>query len=189
MALDLSRSTSYSKLVPSIFEADLTAPTIHTTKKDTMTVSRRTLKILAGVVWHIGGIVLLIKAGTLLLEADSLRPGQNWQWIFVVVGLILGTLKARYLFSKSCRKNLIRIETLDQPHFWRFFRPRFFVLLAIMILTGITLSRLAEGHYGSLIGVGTLDLTLAIALLGSSIVFWQQRAFAYASESSESRRR
>ena len=51
-----------------------------------------------------------------------------------------------------------------------------------MILTGVILSRLAQGHYRSLIGVGTLDLSLAIALLGSSIVFWQQRAAVYAPE-------
>jgi hypothetical protein len=153
-----------------------------------MTVSRRTLKIMAAVVWHIGGIVLLIKASTLLLEADSLRPDQNWQWIFVFVGLLLGGLKARFLFSRSCRKNLVRIETLDQPNVWRFFRPRFFLLLVLMILTGATLSRLAQGHYGSLIGVGTLDLSLAIALLGSGLVFWQQRTFAYAPESREPNR-
>ncbi len=148
-----------------------------------MTVSRRMLNILAAVVWHIGGFVLLIKAGTLLLEADSLRPEQNWQWIFVGIALLLGGLKARYLFSRSCRKNLARIEGLDQPRIWQFFRPQFFLLLMLMILTGATLSRLAEGHYQSLIGVGALDLSLAIALLGSSIVFWQQRAFAYAPES------
>ena len=149
-----------------------------------MTVSRRTLKILAAVVWHTGGIVLLIKAGSLLLEADSLRPEQNWQWVFVAVGLLLGALKARFLFSRSCRKNLNRIETLDQPLIWRFFQPRFFLLLAIMILAGMTLSRLAQGHYPSLIGVGTLDLSVAIALLGSGIVFWQQRVFATIPESS-----
>jgi hypothetical protein len=148
-----------------------------------MTVSRRTLNILAAVVWHIGGFVLLIKAGSLLLEADSLRPEQNWQWIFVVIALLLGGLKARFLFSKTCHKNLARIKGLDQPRIWQFFRPRFFLMLALMILTGAMLSRLAEGHYQSLIGVGALDLSLAIALLGSSIVFWQQRAFAYAPES------
>lgn len=154
-----------------------------------MTVSRRTLNILAAVVWHIGGFVLLFKAGSLLQEADSLRPEQNWGWIFVVVGLLLGGLKARYLFSRSCRKNLARIETLDQPRIWRFFRPRFFLVLTIMILAGTMMSRLAHGHYQSLIGVGTLDLSLAVALLGSSIVFWQRRAFAYAPESSATSRR
>jgi hypothetical protein len=147
------------------------------------TVSRRTLNILAAAVWHIGGFVLLIKGGSLLLEANSLRPEQNWLWIFAVVGLLLGGLQARFLFSKSCRKNLVRIEALDQPRIWQFFRPRFFLLLAIMILTGATMSGLAQGHYRSLIAVGALDLSLAMALLGSSIVFWQQRAFTFAPKS------
>ncbi|MGD2077655.1 MAG: hypothetical protein PVH18_04705, partial [Chloroflexota bacterium] len=61
------------------------------------------------------------------------------------------------------------------PQLWQFFRPRFFLMLAIMILAGATMSRLAAGHYPSLIGVATLDLSLAIALLGSGIIFWRQR--------------
>ena len=149
-----------------------------------LTVSRRTLTILAAIVWHIGGIVLLLKAASLLTEAGTLRPEQNWQWIFVVVGLLFGLLKARYLFSKACRKNLVRIDGLEQPQLWQFFRPRFFLMLTIMILAGATMSRLAVGHYRSLLGVGTLDLSLAIALLGSGLIFWRQRFFVvYARQS------
>ena len=149
-----------------------------------LTVSRRTLIILAAVVWHIGGIVLLLKAASLLMEADSLRPEQNWQWLFVAVGLIFGLLKARYLFSKACRRNLARIDALEQPQLWQFFRPGFFLMLTIMILAGATMSRLAAGHYRPLIGVATLDLSLAIALLGSGLIFWRQRVLvAYARQS------
>lgn len=140
-----------------------------------LTVSRRTLYILAAIVWHIGGIVLLLKATSLIAEAGSLRPEQNWQWIFVIVGLLFGLLKARFLFSKFWHKNTARIGALDDPQLWQFFRPRFFLMLAIMILAGATMSRLAAGHYPSLIGVATLDLSLAIALLGSGIIFWRQR--------------
>jgi hypothetical protein len=142
-----------------------------------LTVSRRTLYILSATTWHIGGIVLLGKAASLLSEADSLRPEQNWQWIFVVVGLLLGLLKARYLFSRFWRKNQRRIDTLDDPQLWQFFRPGFFLMLAAMILAGAMLSRLAAGHYRPLIGVATLDLSLAIALLGSGLIFWRQRLF------------
>jgi hypothetical protein len=149
-----------------------------------LTVSRRTLTILAGIAWHIGGIVLLLKAASLLTEAGALRPEQNWQYIFVVVGLLFGVLKARYLFSKACHKNLARIDALEQPQLWQFFRPGFFLLLTIMILVGATMSRLAAGHYRPLIGVATLDLSLAIALLGSGLIFWRQRVLvAYARES------
>jgi hypothetical protein len=46
-----------------------------------------------------------------------------------------------------------------------------------MILAGATLSRLAHNNYAFLIGVGILDISIAVALLGSSYVFWKQKAF------------
>jgi hypothetical protein len=142
------------------------------------TVSARYLNILAALIWYIGGLVLLLKGSSLLAEAAALEPGQAWPWLAVVAALALGFLAAKYLFSKSCRKNLARIAALKQPKIWQFFRPGFFVALAIMILTGATLSRLAHNNYPFLIGVAILDLHLAVALLGSSFVFWQQKAFA-----------
>ena len=45
-----------------------------------------------------------------------------------------------------------------------------------MILGGAVLSRLAHGRYAFLIGVATLDLTIAVALVGSSYVFWQRQS-------------
>ncbi len=139
--------------------------------------STRRLKILAALVWYVGGIVLLLKGSSLLVEAEALRPAQSWPWLAVVAGLLLGSLKAKYLFSKSCWKNLDRIAALEQPKLWQFFRPGFFVMLTVMILAGATLSRLAHNNYPFLIGVGALDLNLATALLGSSYVFWKHKAF------------
>ena len=142
-----------------------------------LTVSPRILNILAALVWYIGGFVLLLKARSLLLEADALQPTQIWTWFGLVVGVLFGSLKAKFLFSKSCRKNLKRIAALQQPKLWQFFRPGFFFFLFIMIATGATLSRMAHDNYPFLIGVAVLDLSIAIALLGSSYIFWQQKAF------------
>ena len=139
--------------------------------------STRWLKILAALVWYVGGIVLLLKGGSLLVEAEALIPEQNWPWLAVVAGLFLGGLKAKFLFSESCQKNLDRIAALERPKPWQFFRPGFFVMLTVMILAGATLSRLAHNNYPFLISVGTLDLSLATALLGSSYVFWKHKAF------------
>ena len=142
-----------------------------------LVVSTRSLNILAALIWYFGGIVLLLKGSSLLIEAGALKPEQDWPWLAAVAGPFLGGLKAKFLFTKSCQKNLERIATLDRPKIWQFFRPWFFVVLMIMILAGTTLSRLAHNNYPFLIGVAILDLSIAIALLGSSYAFWKQKAF------------
>jgi hypothetical protein len=140
-----------------------------------LVASTRTLKALAALVWYVGGIVLLRKGSSLLIEAEALQPELNWPWLAVAGGLLLGGLKARYLFAETCQKNLDRIAALQQPRLWQFFRPRFFVMLTFLILVGAALSRLAHNRYSLLIGVGTLDLSLATALLTSSVVFWRHK--------------
>jgi hypothetical protein len=142
------------------------------------TTSNRSLKALSALVWYGGGIVLLLKGGSLLTEAAALRPGLAWPWFAVGTALLFGGLKARFLFSKSCGRNLARIAALDQPRIWQFFEPGFFVALVVMIVAGAILSRLAHNHYSLLLGVAVLDLGIAIALLGSSHVFWRDKAFA-----------
>jgi hypothetical protein len=140
-----------------------------------MTVSRRTLKILAAVVWYVGGVVLFLKAGSLLVEANALRPGAHWLLFAVAAGALIGGVKARFIFNRSCRKNLARIDALSDPRIWLFFRPWFFFFLLLMIATGATLSRTAHGNYPFLIGVAVLDFAIGTALLASSYVFWRQK--------------
>ena len=137
------------------------------------TVSYRVLTIAAALVWYVGGIVLMIKGSSLLMEAEILQPDQHWPWTAAVIALLIGALKAKFLFAKSCRKNLTRIAALKQPKIWQFFRPVFFIFLLLMILTGAALSRLAHGDYPFLLGVAAVDITIAVALLGSSYVFWK----------------
>lgn len=136
--------------------------------------SQRTLKLLSAAVWYGGGLVLLIKSGSLLVEASALRPDHIWPWGIAVVGLILGGVKARYFFSRVCEKNLRRIESLERPKIWQFFRKRFFFFLLVMVVLGISLSRWARHHYGPLLCVAALDLTVGVALMGSSYVFWKR---------------
>jgi len=107
-------------------------------------VSHHALKNLAALVWYVGGIVLLIKGGSLLLEAELLQPDKHWPWTAAIVALLIGGIKAKFVFSKSCRKNLDRIAALDQVKIWQFFRPVFFLFLLLMILIGGALSTL--GH-------------------------------------------
>lgn len=138
-------------------------------------VSHRTLNLLAAAVWYAGAIVLALKAGSLLREAAGLNPGGIAPWVVVPCGIAIGGLKARFLFTRFCRKNLKRIAALDRPRPWQFYRPRFFLFLATVIAFGASLSRLAQGNYPFLLGVALLDITIAVALLGSSFVYWEER--------------
>jgi len=135
-------------------------------------VSKYTLRILAALLWYIGSIILLQKGAGLLFEADVLKPEEGWPWQVVILGIFLGGMKAKFIFNKSCQKNLDRIDSLVRPKIWQFFRIRFFAALTLMVLVGITLSILARNNYPMLISVALLDISIGIALLGSSYVFW-----------------
>jgi hypothetical protein len=144
-----------------------------------MTASIRTLNILAAFVWYVGGIVLLINGFRLLVEAYSLKPEQYWPWLAIAVGPIIGSIKGKFIFRKSCLENLARIDALNQPKIWQFFKPWFFAVLATMIVFGATMARLAhtQHNYYFLIAVSVVDIDIGIALLWSSYIFWKQRAF------------
>jgi hypothetical protein len=128
-------------------------------------VSHRVLKGLAGLVWLIGGGILMIKGAELLLEAADLLDGGLWPWLGFPAGLLLGYLKAVTLFRPSCEKNLSRINHLENPRVWQFFSPRFFLSLLLMISAGAALSQIAHGHGLLLVLVGVLDLSISSALL------------------------
>ena len=95
--------------------------------------SERILKILAAVVWYMGGVILVLKGGSLLMEAEKLLPGSIWTWTGAITGLFFGGLKARFFFRKVCIKNLDRIVGFKRPKMWQFYRPRFFLFLFFMV--------------------------------------------------------
>ena len=151
---------------------DIWIPDTRLIRRTMAHVSARSLILLSALFWYGGGFVLLIKGVGLAMDARRLVPGNFWPGVILVSGAIIGTVKARYLFSISCRKNLSRINALTQPRWWQFFRPGFFLFLALMICAGVILSRLSQGNYGFLLVVALLDLSVAVGLIGSSYVFW-----------------
>jgi hypothetical protein len=140
------------------------------------TVSSSSPNILVALAWYAGGILLLLKGGSLLAEAAALRPGLVWAWVAVGTALLAGGLEAKFLLSRNCETNLTSIASLEQPEVRQLFRPEFLVALAAVILVGATLSGQDHNQYPLLIGVAALDLALAVDLLGKSFVFWRERA-------------
>lgn len=140
-----------------------------------MRTSKKVLIILSAVVWYIGGIMLFRSGFELLLLSTGIRPGENWPWVFIGLGILLGVFQASMIFNRSCRKNITRISQLEDPRIWQFFRPGFFLALAIMISSGILLNHLSQGRYFFMLGVAAVDFALTISLLGSSYIFWTEK--------------
>jgi hypothetical protein len=139
-----------------------------------MKVSQRSLIIIAAIIWYAGGIALLVKGIALIKHAYLMDAESIWTMIAAPVGIGVGLIKGRVFFSRSCKKNIERIETIADPNAWQCFRPVMLIFLAIMISAGAWMSRAAAGNYTLLCLIGALDLSISFALLTSSIVFWKR---------------
>ena len=141
-----------------------------------LSISHRYLKLLAAAVWISGGFVLTVKSIGFFLSTHRLQPDLLAIGLAAAIGLAIGIAKVIYIFRHSCRRNLQRIEGLTNPQIWQVFRPGFLVFMALMIVLGSLLSNYAVGKYGWSILMAVIDMSLAIALLGSSHVFWRRPA-------------
>lgn len=137
-----------------------------------MRTTKKTLVFLAAAVWYIGGIMLFRSGLELMVQIREMKEGILWTSIFIAFGIALGIFQALVIFRRSCRKNMQRINQLEDPRLWQFYRSGFFLALAIMITSGILLDHFSQGHYFFMLGVAALDFALTISLLGSSYVFW-----------------
>ncbi len=140
-----------------------------------MRTSKKNLIILSAVVWYLGGFILLRSGFDLLQQSIAIRPGEQWPWILIGLGIILGIFQAFYIFNRNCRNNIQRINQLDDPRIWQFFRPGFFLALGLMITSGVLLDHYSQGRYFFLLAVAALDIALSISLLGSSYIFWTKK--------------
>ena len=126
-------------------------------------------------VWYIGFFALALKSYALFAEAYTIDNTVYKLIGLLILGLLLSLLKTKYIFTKACRTNLARIEALEQPKIWQFYRVGFFLFLIIVISLGAWLSRMASGDYLFLVSVGVVDMALALALFFSGFVFFEER--------------
>ncbi len=139
-----------------------------------LNTSSNTLIKLAALVWYTGVVVLIFKSGSLFLEALKNGADQLLILMAILCGIVIGKIKAKYLFYKIGKKNINRINSLDSPKLWQFYQQRFFIFLFLMLALGNYLSDLAHGNNIALIALAILELSIAFALLLSSHCFWQE---------------
>jgi len=98
-------------------------------------VSRHWLFALAGVMWTGVGVMLIWRAWTWLSQMDAI-----WFWGILLSGGIIAISFYYFMFTKTVRKNILRICGLPDPvGILAFNSPKGYVLIVFMIGLGIAL--------------------------------------------------
>lgn len=103
-------------------------------------LSQKGLFIFASLAWLVAGTMLLIKGLHFLPSSSTLLP------IKIPIALLAGWLFYHFIFKRVIIKYIAHILLLppEQKHpFYKAFRPRSYILIAIMISVGV-LSRKLE---------------------------------------------
>ncbi len=129
-----------------------------------MKTHKHNLILYSGLLWSMAGLMLL----SIFLRWLHLLTGRQIMWA-LIIGIPLGLLKG-WLFNKLSAKNIKRI--LDLPHkvhWWHFQKPSSYILIALMMGTGITLrvSGIIHKKY-----LAPVYLGIGLALLISSIIYY-----------------
>jgi hypothetical protein len=130
-------------------------------------VSRRSLLLIAGCVWTMAGGILISRA---LLELKSIH---HYLWAEILIGIAFGTLFYLILFARISKKHITRITliTIDNPCFFSFFNFRSYIMMTVMISTGILLRKLDIINHEILY---TFYLTMGVPLLASAFRFFSR---------------
>lgn len=131
-------------------------------------VSRKTLVLVAGTFWMIGGCAVLTRAYFMVDELTLLGAG------LLALGLIIGSLKSYFVLSKVAGKNVERIKNLS-PHkekicVFAFQMPLSYLLVALMITAGVAL----RTYLGSSIYLAALYVGIGSALIVSGLQYFMQ---------------
>lgn len=100
-------------------------------------VKKRTLLCVAGFAWIIAGSILIVRALVMLVKFHHNFIPE------LLLGILLGTTFYVFLFTKISKKHITRISLIkaDFPCFFSFFNYKSYILMIIMITTGIILRK------------------------------------------------
>ena len=122
---------------------------------------------LAGIIW-LCGAVATGELGIRLLGGVASRPDAlTALGCALGVGVVLGAT----LFKRLANKNIDRIDTLHNPRLWEAYRLQFYVILVVFDGGSVALSDYFAKDDSSRLAIGSVDLTVCVALSLSLFVY------------------
>lgn len=130
-------------------------------------VSKHYLILMSGFAWALIGAYLLFMGSNRIAEFSL-----PYSFLFISIAIILGLLKAKYIFFKIVQKNMNRINSYEaeKVSVWAFQKWTSYALIIAMMLMGILIRDL--NIFPNYI-LSPLYLAIGLALLVSSILYFK----------------
>ena len=136
-------------------------------------MNKKRLTIIAGGLWCIIGLVLVVRGLSLYQLAEMEQHATKIAITIsgIAAGLI-GLIKGKFVLSKTAQRNKNRIYNLDDPvGLQDIFSKPFYFLIPMMMGLGILLRSYNE-YLGGYIVVAAIYCGIGMALIFSSRVYW-----------------
>ena len=137
-------------------------------------MDKQRLLQVAGLIWIIVGLFLIYRSSGLYnLAVIEQNTGKETLIISVILGVVIGIIKGKFVLSKTALRNRNRINQLVPPlSIHQIFSGAFYGLIAGMMVLGFLL-REFNAYLGGYVVVASIYCGIGMALIAASSVYWK----------------
>jgi len=137
-------------------------------------LGKQRLLQVAGLIWIIVGLFLIYRgSGLYNLAVVEQNTGKGALIISVILGVVIGIIKGKFVLSKTALRNRNRINQLVPPlSIHQIFSGAFYGLIAGMMVLGFLL-REFNAYLGGYVVVASIYCGIGMALIAASSVYWK----------------
>lgn len=136
-------------------------------------MNKKSLLAIAGGIWALVGLFLIYRGVHLYQLAVAEQHSSQQAIIFSsIAGFIIGSIKGKFVLTKTARKNMARIDSLASPlKLHHVFSKPFYGFIFGMMFLGFLL-RYLNNYLGGYVVVGAIYCGIGMALIVASRVYW-----------------
>ena len=137
-------------------------------------MGKQRLLQVAGLIWIIVGLFLIYRSSGLYnLAVIEQNTSKGTLIISVILGVVIGIIKGKFVLSKTALRNRNRINQLVPPlSIHQIFSGAFYGLIAGMMVLGFLL-REFNAYLGGYVVVASIYCGIGMALIAASSVYWK----------------
>jgi len=137
-------------------------------------LGKQRLLQIAGLIWIIVGLFLIYRgSGLYNLAVIEQNTSKETLIISIILGVVIGVIKGKFVLSKTALRNRNRINQLVPPlSIHQIFSGPFYGLIVGMMILGFLL-REFNSYLGGYVVVASIYCGIGMALIAASSVYWK----------------